>query len=530
MPLPDGGGEWPPPVHAPVLDKMTEWSAWYSGDANQLSVYYGGENADAFDSVSRARIINRPSQYRGGVVGKLARWWWGQPTPQGDRRTKIHLPLAGDIAAVSSRLLFSEPPTLAVDHAPTQAWLDELVENGIRADLLEAAEVCAALGGVYLRTVWDEEIRPEGPWLSAVHADAAIPEWRWNVLRAVTFWRVVAEDGKRVIRHLERHEPGAIFHGLYEGDCDDLGRKIPLTELPETADIAESLTDGDMIETKVKSLTAGYCPNIRPNRVWRALPAAANLGRSDYSGVESFMDSIDEVYASLMRDVRIGKGRLIAPSSYLEDLGPGRGAGWIDREVYEAVEMLGGSDRMELQAHQFAIRVADHLMAIEHLQNRIVSMAGYASQTFGETGDVAVTATEVKARERKSMTTRDQKAQYWGPFLGARLQNLAEVARMHFEREDIEPVRPRVMFGDSVSEDLLSLAQTAAALRQAEAASTKVLVTLVHPDWDETQIDEETERIREERGSIVGDPFAIRPDGATIQPGDPDEEPVEDAA
>ncbi|MEV0619589.1 phage portal protein [Nonomuraea sp. NPDC050404] len=541
MPLPDGGGAWPPPQLAPVLDKMAEWSAWYSGDANQLSVYYGGENADSFDSVSRARIINHPSQYRGGVVGRLARWWWGQPTPAGDRRAKIHLPIAGDIAAVSSRLLFSEPPTLTVeDHAPTQEWLDELTaETSFRADLLEAAEVCAALGGVYLRTCWDREIRPEGPWLSAVHADAAIPEWRWNELRAVTFWHVIADDGKKVIRHLERHEPGAIIHGLYEGDADKLGRKIPLTDMPETAPIAESLTDGDLIETDLKTLTVGYVPNIKPNRVWRALPAAANLGRSDLSGVEQFLDAIDEVYASLMRDIRIGKGRLVVPSSYVENLGPGQGGAFVDREVYEAVETLGGTDKLEIGAHQFEIRVAEHLTAIEHLQNRIVGMAGYSAQTFGDTGDVAVTATEVKARERKSNTTRDQKTGYWGPFLGARIENLAEATRVHFERTDIEPQRPRVQFGDTVSEDMLTLAQTAAALRQAEAASTKILVAMVHADWDETQVDEEVERIQKERGSVVSDPLAIRPEGATIQPGDPDEEgqdepadeePVEDDA
>ncbi|MBF8186330.1 phage portal protein [Nonomuraea sp. K274] len=535
MPLPDGGA-WPPTAQGPILDKITEWSAWYSGDADQLSVFYGGERADGFDDTSRRRLVNRPSQYRGGVVGRVARWWWGEPVAHGDRRSKLHLPLAGDIASTSADLLFSEPPTLTVEHAATQERLDALADNGLRADLLEAAEVCAALGGVYLRTCWDREIRPEGPWLSAVHPDAAVPEWRWGVLTAVTFWRVIAADGKTVIRHLERHEPGAIHHALYEGTQEDLGRSIPLTEHHETAPIADELTDGDVIETGVPSLTAGYIPNMRPNRVWRAIPAAAPLGRSDFAGAEPLMDALDEVYSSLMRDVRIGKGRLVVPSAYLENLGAGQGATFIDREAYEAVDALAGADRMELQAHQFAIRVNDHLTAAEHLMTQIVRTAGYSAQSFGQTGDVAATATEVKARERRSMITRDKKTGYWQPGVAARIENLLAIDREMFGTP-VEPSRPRVQFGDSVSEDMLSLANTADVLRRAEAASTEVIVALLHPDWDETQVTEEVKRIKAERGSPVGDPLAIRPVSDALASGDifadegqDDEQPDEDTA
>lgn len=510
MPLPDGGGVWPPPSQAPILDKIAEWSAWYSGDPNQLSVFYGGENAGAYDDVSRQRIINHPSQYRGGMVGRLARWWWGEPIPHGDRRSKLHLPIAGDIAATSADLLFSEPPTLTVEDKATQERLDTLAETGMRSDLLEAAEVCAALGGVYLRTCWDQEIRPEGPWLAPVHPDAAVPEWRWGVLVAVTFWRVIADDGQVVVRHLERHEPGAIIHGVFEGTHEDLGRRIPLTEFPETAGIVDSLTDGDVIETRVPTLTAGYVPNMRPARVWRNIPQAAPLGRSDFAGAEPFMDALDEVYSSLMRDVRIGKGRLVVPSAYLENRGPGQGAAWLDREAYEAVEMLGGSDRMELQAHQFAIRVNEHLTAAEHLMAQVIRTSGYSAQSFGMAGDVAVTATEVRARERRSMITRGKKVVYWQPFTAARVENLLQVDRAIFGAR-IEAERPRIAFGDSVSEDMLSLASTAEALRRAEAASTEVIVALVHPDWDETQVAEEVARIQAERGQPVDDPLAIRP-------------------
>ncbi|MFF4989637.1 phage portal protein [Streptosporangium saharense] len=529
MPLPSGGGAWPPPNLATVADKISEWGAWYSGDPDQLSVYYGGQNADGLDTVSRARLLNRPAQYRGGVVGAVARWWWGEPIPVGEKRHKLHLPVAGDLASVSADLLFSEPPTLTLDDHTGQARLDDLMEGaGIEAALLEAAELCAALGGVYLRTCWDQEVRPEGPWLAAVHADAAVPEWRWGRLVAVTFWRVIAQNGTTIVRHLERHEPGAILHGVYEGTADDLGHRVPLTEHAETASIADALTDGDVIETGLRTMTADYVPNIRPNRIWRAVPEAASLGRSDFAGAEPFMDALDEIYSSLMRDIRIGKGRLVVPQSYVENLGPGRGGLFdLDREVYEAVDLLAAGDRVDITAHQFAIRVTDHLSAADHLLGKIIRMGGYSAQTFGEGGEVAVTATEVRARERRSMITRDKKLRYWKPFTAGRIENLMEVDATVFG-SGVTPERPRIVFGDSVSEDLLSLANTAEALRRAEAASTEVIVGLLHPDWDETQQAEEVARIKAERGSPA-DPFTIRPVGALDGPQDDEPDEIDQA-
>src|SRR2546421_9413663 len=102
--------------------------------------------------------------------------------------------------------------------------------------------------------------------LDAVDADAAVPEWRWRHLSAVTFWETLdRSDGSTVLRHLERHEPGRIVHTLYQGSDDELGRPLPLGEHPATA-WAAPLVDADgAIPTGTKRLTAGYVPNIRPS-------------------------------------------------------------------------------------------------------------------------------------------------------------------------------------------------------------------------------------------------------------------------
>lgn len=527
MPLPDTdqakSTQWPPKRLDTYFGQLREWSAWYSGDADELQ--------DVYQRIGQRQVPMprvRPSQFQGGIVGALARTFWGQPIPQGEKRAKLHAPIAGDIASVSADLLFSEPPKLSLkdsEHKATQDRLDELVDDGMHANLREGAEVAAALGGVYLRTMWDQEVRPAGPWISAVHADAAVPEWTYDRLRAVTFWRVLGSDGNKTYRWLERHEVGAIFHALYEGTPDKLGKRIPLTEFDETAGLAVHLADGDRIETGIEKLTANYVPNMRPSRIWRNTPAAAYCGRSDYAGVEGFMDGLDEIYTSLVRDVRLGKARLIVPETYLESKGPGQGAFFdADRELFQAVKAMPDKG-LELKAEQFLIRVAEHEQASLLFLARIFGGAGYSEQTFGMRGEVSVTATEAKAKERRTYITRDRKIQYWGPELSDQLETLLLVDQKVFG-SNVEPQKPQITFGDAVSEDPKATAEILSLLEQARAISTREKVIMRHPEWEKDQVDEEVELIKEEQGmGPLEDPGTFRGDAAPpVAPGAPPEE------
>ncbi|GAA2457002.1 phage portal protein [Streptomyces macrosporus] len=495
MSLP-AGGPWPPPLTETVLARMSVWDAWYTGDPDRLASIYGSTMVPAA----------RPSQYRGGIVGTVARWFWGRPTPAGEQRSKLHVPLASDICQTSADLLFSEPPVATVEDERTQQRLDELLDEGVHATLLEAAEVCAALGGVYLRPAWDTELA-DRPWLSVVHADAAVPEFRWGQLAAVTFWEELRAEGGIVLRHLERHEPGMILHGLYEGTREDLGRMVPLTEHEATAPLATEVDENGAIYTGLDGLAAVYVPNMRPNRRWRSIRGAAQLGRSDLDGIEPLLDALDEVYSSWMREIQLGKARIVVPRSYLDSNGPGQGASFDpDRAVYEDVNALPRpGDPAAITPVQFAIRVAEHRDTAADLVEQILRTAGYSTQTFGRTGDAAATATEVVARERRSYLTRDKKVIYWSPLADAYRALLAVDAAVF--RSGVQVVRPALEWPDAVSEDPSSLANTANVLRQAEAASTETLVRMVHPDWEDAQVQAEVERIQGETGRAVPDPM-----------------------
>jgi hypothetical protein len=514
MPLPSGGGTWPPQHLQPIYQHYNTLDAWYVGDQDRLAALYG-------DARGTTAPANRPSQYRGGVVGWGARMFWGQPTPAGEKRTKLHVPVASDICTMSSDLLFSEPPSITVENAETQAHIDDMLP-GLQATLLEGSEVGAALGGYYLRAVWDTEIAP-APWLAVVHADAAIPEWRWGRLFAVTFWRIIETDDDTCFWHLERHEPGSILNGLYKGKPGDLGSSQPLTAHPETKNLKPSIPTG------LDRCTAVYVPNMRPNRMWRNVPAGANLGRSDLDGpVLGLMDSLDETWTSWMRDIRLAKARLIVPRSYLQSNGKGAGAYFdADRELYEALDVLGGDDRMEISAQQFAIRYEEHRETQGELLAAILRATGYSAQSFGLAGEVAVTATEVSAKERRSLITSNRKGLYAVPELEAGIEMILQLeASLGFEGA-VTPERPTITMADSVSPDMMQLAQTAELMRRAEAASDETLVRLLHTDWDEEQIQAEVDAIADARPDPMLDPFAlpgsmVGPDGEPVDPEDPE--------
>ena len=331
-------------------------------------------------------------------------------------------------------------------------------------------------------------------------------------MAAGTFWSIVAEDGQQVLRHLERHEPGRIVHQLYDGTAEDLGRPVPLTEHTATAWAAELVDDGSAILTGTQRLTAAYVPNIRPSRAWRSIPELSPLGRSDFDGIEGLFDALDETYSSWMRDIRLAKGRLIVPTSYLDNNGPGQGASFDDeRELFTTVNTLGGKDGgTQITANQFAIRVQEHRDTAAELVRAALRAAGYSPATFGDQdGGAPVTATEIAARERISERTRDKKALYWAAGLSRITAALLDVDRAVFSGPGSGDQVPKVEFPDRAQPDPEALARTAQALFAAEAASTEVRVRMVHPDWDEPQVTAEVQRIRDEQGANDPDPAAF---------------------
>lgn len=488
MPLPtDPNTAWPPRDNSKAKTEIKRADAWYSGDKDKLAEY----------------ALDQP-EYAAHARRRLS--FWSRDNKAIKRNLKMHLPLASDIAETSADLLFSEAPIVTVpeDATAAMARIETLItETSFLADLIEAAELTAALGGGYWRVTWDREIVPDHPIWTFPQADAAVPEFSWGRLRAVTFWRQLSPDGsKDVWRHLERHEAGSIQHGLYCGTATELGQAHPLNQRQETAGLAAGLRDDGVsvaIDLPSNVVTAGYIPNMRPNRADRGSP----LGRADIAGQYDELDSLDEAWTSWMRDLRLGKSRLIVPKTMLQDNGPGRGSSFsYDKEIYEAVNLPPDSKDPITQA-QFTIRVDEHERTCRALTEQIIQSSGYSLSTFGLEGDAGVTATEIRARQRRSMTTRTKKARYFAPELQRLIYTWLAVDRAVGFPGSVEPVMPKVEIGDSVAEDPHQIAETVNLLNAAAAASTETKVRIVHPDWNDDTVDAEVAKIHSELGQSV---------------------------
>lgn len=489
MPLPTNPETmWPP--NADLQRTFAEHDAWYSGDTDKLAGVYSG----LLDPAPLRNLQTAPRRsFR----------FWSQAKDAPARRQRLHLPLPGDIATTSADLLFSEPPQLTAENGTTQAVLDELVEeNGLWSRLLEAAEISSALGGVYLRAVWDASFS-DLPMPTVVHPDAAVPTWRWGRLQDVVFWRVVLEGPHgEVFRHLELHERGRVVHALYRGTKQLIGSRVELTQAgdPQLDAIASMLVNGDTIETVPGLNTAIYVPNMLPNRRRRG----SAEGRSDYDTIEGVFDALDETWTSLMRDLRLGRARILVANEMLRSGGPGRGAAFdLDREVYEGLEMHPdqGDPITEVQ---FDIRVEDHLAMADALTRQAIATAGYSGRSFGlhEQGGAA-TATEVHSAERRSFVTRAKKAEYFKPAIRQLSYVLLQLASTRFNRSGISDEMPGVELPDGVQDSPESTATTIELLERARAASTDTKVRMLHPDWDDTRVDQEVRAILQQGGVLI---------------------------
>ncbi len=513
MPIPTEGA-WPPPAIAPAYHAYRDFDAWFVGTPEKLRTVYSNRGVDGIQSLAPSQRV-RPGQYAGGLVGTVSRWLWGSPPPGNGRDGRIHAPLPADLARTTADLIFSEPPQLTAESKEGQERLDQLIEDGLPNLLLHAAEACSALGDIYLTPVVDREIHDDRAFLAAIHADGAIPVLRWGRLIEVTFWSLVAAEGSTYWRHLEHHEVvtdaagrrrGQIVHALHEGTVTHLGRAVPLTDRPELAHLADRLDGpGGVQLTGLDRLDVVRVPNTGPQRQWRTEPGLKYLGRSDFDGAEQQFDALDDVWTSWLRDIRLGRGRIVVPDYMMQGLGAGQGAVWdADREVYSAVNAMpnpNGSS-LGLTVAQFAIRWQEHQATAEAITKLVLRHAGLSAQTMGDAGDVAATATEVQARERMSFTTRGNRIEgAWKPGLVDAIELLLAVEAIEF-RSEVPVERPDVEFGDSVSESPETVARTLQLITAAEAASIETKVRMLNPDWDDTAVREEVGRIKGDQPTI----------------------------
>jgi A118 family predicted phage portal protein len=487
---------FPPPSWRKYFDLYAEHSAWYSGDPNQLASVF-------------SQLVYTPTP--------KGRFWSKQLFEE--RRTMLHVPMAGDLSGTSADLLFSEPPKIKIPEAfdtnplsdakDAQKRIEEIADDGgLYNKLLESAETCSALGGVFIKPNWDTELS-EVPVLSIAQADNALPFFKFGFLSSVMFWKTIEEDDNGVVwRFCEMHEPGVIYNGLYKGDSRQIGLRVGMDVHPATAGIQE------VIETQIPGLLVRYVPNMQPNRRFRG----TSLGQSDYSGSEGLMDALDEVYSSWMRDIRLGQARIMVPEYFLQRQSDGNKSFDVDKEVYTTfnIDPLTAQG-MGITTSQFEIRTEQHKTTALELIDRIITNAGYSPSTFGlNIEGRAESGTALNIRERKTFLTKSKKERYWKSAIQDILYLMMLIDNIHLGNKSTPTeYYPLVEFQDSMYNDITQTSQTVSLLNTATAASIETKVRMIHPDWDMDQVNQEVAKIKEENGMNMADPSLFKPDITT---------------
>ncbi|GAA4176540.1 phage portal protein [Gryllotalpicola koreensis] len=515
MPLPVPNTSWPPTDFRPVFDRFREHDAWYRGDIDTLQAIY----ATGAPSATHAHNGEaRTGGIYGTVLNGISNLFWGKRVTPGTRRTALHVPLAADVATMKSDMLWAEPPeftsaTADPDGLPSRA--EQIVQD--RLDLImnsdearmmfaESGELTSALGGTYFSVAWNTATN-DHVYPRAHDADTAIPEWSAGRLAAVTFWSSHA-DGEDFYRHFERHEPGRILHGLYKGTGDNVGFPVPADTLPElawlvTADRGKEIdpeTHTVTLYTGITRLTAAYEPNVKKDRDFRKLGTLAHLGRSDYAGVESELNAVDEAWSSYMRDLKIGRGRIFIPQNFLKTTGPGRGASWDEeQEVFAQIDSIKNvDDKAQITAQQFEIRTAAHEQMILSLSKIVLRNAGLGARDYEERAG-NLTATGELMRDKREETTFDKQKRYATSALTYIASVALELDAIVFPgRGGIAGAQVAASWPQELQVDAEKESRIIAQLSAARAISTWTAVKRANPDWNDDLVKKEVDRINAE--------------------------------
>lgn len=447
-------------------------AAWYSGDPVRLKMATVGDNTDRF-------------------------WKTGE-------NVKVHVPIAADISAMSSAMIFADSPVITVGDEKTQERIDEISEKTMLYNvLLQAAELASVYGGVFLKWSW---AKTDGfPRLTAVPADSGMPYWMGGNLARVKLYTVVKEDENGGIWRLEETytKDGKIKTKLYCGSENDIGTEHALNELEETRGILPESNSG------TNTMLAFYVPNLLPNRSRPHL----RFGRSDYDGLYGLFDELDEAYSAIQRETRMTKTTVIVPAEYLrkrEAIFGGvtpyaKEKEWVyanETGAFTALDIDSDRTSSPITIVNPEIRAESRIAVCEDLVKRILMHAGYAPQSAGiDVMGNAESGTALNVRERKSIRTTETKKTYWwhalNDIIRAGLRLDAKVFGSGIDPEtDFSIELPT-----NAQPDVSQLAQIVEQLERAGAASLEYKVRVLHPDWDDDQCAEEVERIRSEQSA-----------------------------
>lgn len=501
------GSAWPPEHYDKALNQVRHDAAIMSGDLNLQNHYYATTN-------EKTQPVTSRFQHNGGLFGSVARGFLGTPRPNNATPAVTQFDtLPFDLATLSADVLVGEPPrfTLHPEDDGNNRAADKLAAytgtDTFAADLHHAFRTCAGLGWIYGRVMWNLDV-DNHPWIEWVDPDQGLPEFANGRVVGITFWDTY-EVGKHVYRLLQKHTPGRITYTLYQGGADNLGMVVPVTDIEDTAHLADILDADSGVDTGATRPTAVMIPNLDRSPKWRTDPYLRYLGMSDVVKGGEVWHSLNMLWSDLMHEVDSAKAKLIVPEHYLRHNGPGQGMSyeWF-RDVYTKPQSANPDAAETIERVQFDMRVDAYMAAIENTRMRAISSTGWSNITFGlENTSAQMTATEIRARSTRTIHTHKAKSRHARAGLGQLLTAWLEMdADLNGYAPPTRPVN--VNMAEPVQATELDEATTLGTLRQHGLVSQRAALTRLHPEWTAEELQAELNELRaEEQAGMPANPF-----------------------
>jgi hypothetical protein len=241
--------------------------------------------------------------------------------------------------------------------------------------------------------------------------------------------------------------------------------------------------------------------------------APRNRSRSVYHGIRDFLLALNENLAIGQENARLtGKKRAVVSPRMLD----AEGNFPSDTDVFIRQDTDGDPDKPTegLVQIEWQFDAAALIQWDEHLEERAITRARIAPQLIGQNTEGALTGPALRARLLDTLLARMGKGRFWDdelPQALAAAQMVDDLADNQggFGRDWGKPAeRPSIERGDALPVDEDDEVNRIAAEISAEILSTKTGIEERHPDWSPERVDEEIQRIHEDRPLPAPDPYA----------------------
>lgn len=373
--------------------------------------------------------------------------------------------------------------------------------NAFNSRFPERIEYLAALGGICLKPI------VEGGRLviEYVPADRFIPTY-WNsagVYGGKFLDRQTAGDKKYV--RIETHTPATI--PATEAQAEQRGYQIT-NELYEQHGEEYRAVD---LKALYKDMEASaFIPSDVPLFAYIKTPDANNLDMDSPAGISFFansvdtLQSLDEAFDSINREIKLGRKRVIVPTAAIKAVvsSNGQTRRFFDAndEVYEAFD-LEDAEKQKIIDNTTDIRVDPLVTAIQNALDLLAMQIGFTPGTLTFKDGGVKTATEIISKDSRTFKT----VKNFQAVIGAGIVGMIKAAwavAEYYKLPGVDRKEIAIKWDDSILEDRDSDASYWQKLTAAELASKRQAIMSIHK-CTEAEADKILQQIAKERPATI---------------------------